>query len=557
MTTGFLTATCLCLAIGQSASDIYYTNQRNHSVPVDVQESARANFREFILYSSTDQGQRWQQVSVIPATKNAFAFYAPADGSYWLQVATVTRQGVQDPDEKAILKGPPQLKMLIDTLKPIVKSFQAQRNGDDIVVAWDIQEDHPDLSRDGVKLEYHVKDSLIEAWKPVSIAVGLKGQTSFNPGSKQAVSVRIWIRDLAGNQSYGIAEVAGTLAATGFTPPLQGGGLIDKDGLKPLPEGITIPKRPIEEPKQIDEKKVIVPPPPPEHKALFSPPGSAVIMPPPPKKEIAQDIVADSRLSPQVDPVKTPGGLEGIQSLAHAAPARKPLPLLQYINQHLVRLQYEIKRHGPSGIGGVQIWLTKDDGETWVPYAEIKDLANELPQGRQERDFEFRDKFDAPFPDGIYGLTLVVKNRAGMGREPRPGDAPEMRIEIDTKAPVAQLFKPTIDPQNPTQLLLKWSAQDKNLGETPITLEYSDKREGPWHPIETNLKNVGRFTNQLVTGDFSWKIPVGTPVQVYLRLRVRDKAGNESIAVTAEPQFVDLIEPEGALIGIVPLSRRP
>ncbi|MBI1831724.1 MAG: hypothetical protein HYR84_09770 [Planctomycetes bacterium] len=243
--------------------------------------------------------------------------------------------------------------------------------------------------------------------------------------------------------------------------------------------------------------------------------------------------------------------------MAHATPARKALPAPQYINQHLVRVQYEIKRQGPSGIGGVQIWLTKDDGDTWAPYAELKDLGNELLQGRQERDFEFRDKFDAPFPDGIYGLILVVKNRAGMGREPRPGDAPEIRVEIDTKPPVAQLFKPTADPQNPSHLLLKWSAQDKNLADTPISLEYAEKREGPWQPIEMNLKNAGRFTNQLVTGDYSWKVPAGAPVQVFLRLRVRDKAGNESVAVTPEAQFVDLVEPEGAIIGIVPPARRP
>jgi hypothetical protein len=36
-----------------------------------------------------------------------------------------------------------------------------------------------------------------------------------------------------------------------------------------------------------------------------------------------------------------------------------------------------------------------------------------------------------------------------------------------------------------------------------------------------------------------------------LRVRARDKAGNEGIALTSTPQFVDLVEPEGALIGVV------
>jgi hypothetical protein len=51
-------------------------------------------------------------------------------------------------------------------------------------------------------------------------------------------------------------------------------------------------------------------------------------------------------------------------------------------------------------------------------------------------------------------------------------------------------------------------------------------------------------------------VPPGTPVQVYLRVRVRDKAGNEGIAVTSSPQYVDLIEPEGSLLGVLPQNKR-
>ncbi len=42
-----------------------------------------------------------------------------------------------------------------------------------------------------------------------------------------------------------------------------------------------------------------------------------------------------------------------------------------------------------------------------------------------------------------------------------------------------------------------------------------------------------------------------------MRLRVRDLAGNESIAVTDEPQLVDLSEPEGRLINVTVVPRRP
>jgi hypothetical protein len=221
---------------------------------------------------------------------------------------------------------------------------------------------------------------------------------------------------------------------------------------------------------------------------------------------------------------------------------------VQFVNNHQVVLEYELKRVGPSGVGGIELWLTKDDGETWELFANDEELPTQPIQMRQKRKFDFRDEQNKPVPDGVYGMILVVKNRAGLGKKPRPGDVPEMRLEIDTKHPDAQLYQPIPDPQHPDQVLLKWAADDKNLAPQPITLEYAEKRDGPWLPIQSDIGN---------TGQFSWKVPPSTPVQVYLRLRVRDKAGNEGVAVTGQPQYVDLTEPEGALIGVQSQSKRP
>ena len=150
-----------------------------------------------------------------------------------------------------------------------------------------------------------------------------------------------------------------------------------------------------------------------------------------------------------------------------------------------VALEYELKRVGPSGIGGVELWLTKNDGDSWEQCAYDGDVQTNALNGRQKRTFDFRDnKSDIPFGDGIYGLILVVKNRAGLGRKPRPGDVPEIRVEIDTQAPVSQLYKPVPDPDRPDHVLLKWNAEDKNLAATPINLEYAERREGPWLPIK-------------------------------------------------------------------------
>ena len=81
MATGFLTTACWCLLLSQGASDVIYTNQRNHAIPVNIQEAVRPNIREVLLYTSTDQGRNWQQAGIIPPTKKEFAFYSPGDGT--------------------------------------------------------------------------------------------------------------------------------------------------------------------------------------------------------------------------------------------------------------------------------------------------------------------------------------------------------------------------------------------------------------------------------------------------------------------------------------------
>ncbi len=574
MGTGIL-AVCLCLALGQNPGDVRYANFRNLRVPVDVPVALQPEIRELLLYASSDQGREWKHVAgPITSDKKEFAFYAPGDGTYWLRVVKVTKQNVRDPDDMNLMRGLPDMKLVIDTLKPIVKTMEAQRQGDDVYVNWEVQEDHPDLSRDGMQLDYMVKDAPIERWTAIPFNAGLKGQVQFNPGHKQPLVIRLTVRDLASNQSYGIKELSGTVAAGGILQT-QGGGNTALLPVDIVPRPIDPERRQLPLPKDNGGPMPLVPgpgglPPPKDivmPGPMFPGPGGPI---PPPKENPGEKVVADSRFPPPpIEPPKTapppppreaqlplPGGIlpppkeipfEG-KPIATAAPARKPLPPIQYVNQHQVMLEYELRRVGPSGIGGIELWLTRDDGETWTPFAADEDTHASALNSRQKRKFDLRDTNDRPFADGIYGLTLVVLNRAGNGKKPRPGDVPEIRIEIDTTLPVAKLFQPIADPQHPEQVLLRWLAEDKNLTAAPICLEYAEKADGPWQPIASDLENSGRY---------SWKLGPAVPVQVYLRVRVSDKAGNVAVGVTQQAQFVDFTEPEGVLIGVQSQGKAP
>jgi hypothetical protein len=129
--------------------------------------------------------------------------------------------------------------------------------------------------------------------------------------------------------------------------------------------------------------------------------------------------------------------------------------------------------------------------------------------------------------------------------KPPPKDGvtlPQMRIEVDETAPQANLYAPVPDPQQKDCLILSWTATDRNLAEKPITLQWSERANGPWETIGApELPNTGRF---------SWKLTSQVPPRVHLRLVVRDTAGNMAEAVTPQPILVDLNEPEAQFIGL-------
>src|SRR5438094_6386654 len=159
MGTGTLTLAYLLLAAG-ATPDVWPSDQSNIRIPIHVDPVRRPLIKQLVLYASSDEGRTWKQVAVASPDQEAFAFSAPTDGVYWITVTVVDPQGNSEP--KDIYKVPPSQKILIDTLKPQVKITAAERQGDDIGVKWEIQEDHPDLAT--LKLEYRMADDTASVW---------------------------------------------------------------------------------------------------------------------------------------------------------------------------------------------------------------------------------------------------------------------------------------------------------------------------------------------------------------------------------------------------------
>ena len=103
-----------------------------------------------------------------------------------MKLCNVYRDGTRTPSD--ISKGPPALKILVDTLKPAVRIVSAERQGDGIVVRWEIQEDHPDLG--SLKLEYSSAEDATHQWYTVPVDPTLNGSARFRFVGSGAVSVR-------------------------------------------------------------------------------------------------------------------------------------------------------------------------------------------------------------------------------------------------------------------------------------------------------------------------------------------------------------------------------
>ena len=203
-------------------------------------------------------------------------------------------------------------------------------------------------------------------------------------------------------------------------------------------------------------------------------------------------------------------------------------------NSSQVTLDYRVDRLGPSGVGAVDLYLTEDEGRTWQRYAEDADLQPPMVVNLPG--------------EGVFGLRLVVTSKAGLGRRPpQPGDLPDMRVEVDSTAPVVKLYRPEPDPRRHDAIILTWQASDRNLATSPITLQWAERPDGAWQTIATDLTNTGRYV---------WSVGPNL-VRVYLRVVARDMAGNQGFDETADPILVDLNEPEAKILGISSGIRHP
>jgi hypothetical protein len=189
------------------AADTIVLSSRRIALPVEFDPGRRQLVDRLELYVSPDEGKSWQLATTGDPFRDKLEYEAPNDGVYWFHLVTVGTKGVRNPANLAGEK--PALKVLIDTTRPVVRVTKAERSGDQIHLAWTIDDanpgdgttrvyfSHPKIPADEA-LRQLAAQSRMKLWEEVTVPAGQTGIT-FSPGDAGRVEVKVEAKDAAGN----------------------------------------------------------------------------------------------------------------------------------------------------------------------------------------------------------------------------------------------------------------------------------------------------------------------------------------------------------------------
>lgn len=197
-----------------------------------------------------------------------------------------------------------------------------------------------------------------------------------------------------------------------------------------------------------------------------------------------------------------------------------------FVNRTAFALEYDLQQTHEWGVSRVEVWGTRNGGQTWRQYAIDNDRRSPV-------------NIQAPGPDR-YGFRIVVQGVGSLPAEPpRPGDPPELQVWVDSSPPVIESITASQGVGYfGDHLIIRWRVADEHLVDRPVSLAYSHRPNGPWLPVASRLA---------AAGEYPWRLQRHLPRALYVRLQARDRAGNTATATTPRPAVIDLSAPSGRL----------
>jgi hypothetical protein len=474
-----------------------YTQYSTFRIPFQLDPSEADRLKTIELYVSKDQGKTWQRHQSTEPSARDFTYRSEGDGEYWFGVRTVDRLGKGQPVAATDLTA--GLKVVVDSDVPKIALRTKRIGTGSVMVEWQVTDLHADLG----SLKIDCRESGSNSWQPVRIQPARTGQVHWPIKTEGPVQFRARVRDLAGNAAGAEAEAQATttLPAGRPEPPTDAVG----------PSSVRS-NQPISLEDRFEDQL----------------------------KKPSLGITRSQRTAPAPRAEATPQDRPTASSPASATTSHVPdgvsLDEIQAVNALDFTLDYQLDAIGPSGVGVVELWITTDDGKAWHRYGEDTDRTS---------------PFDVRVPgDGLYGFTLMVRSGADLGLEPpRAGDAPQLRVLVDTTPPDARLLGAQVGKgELADRVDIRWQAGDASLAEHPVAIYYAEKITGQWNPIATRLQNEGSY---------SWQVARTVPDRVFLRLEVRDRAGNIQFIDSLAPVTIDRSRPKGRIVGVAASPTAP
>jgi hypothetical protein len=233
--------------------------------------------------------------------------------------------------------------------------------------------------------------------------------------------------------------------------------------------------------------------------------------------------------APPLPPVISQHRSDITPGVAHQAPPEET----KLVGSRTFALEYDLEDMGRWGVSKVELWGTRDGGQTWRSYARDDDHRSPLVVTVDH--------------EGVYGFRIVVDSAgSAAAAAPGQGDEPELWVSVDLHRPTIELTAIERGESNlADHLILRWRAQDDDLEPRPIALFYSSRPSGPWSAVATNLED---------TGEYAWRVERHVPARFYLRAEARDTAGNLAAYQTREPIDVAASQPGGNLRAAEPVG---
>jgi hypothetical protein len=503
-----------------SAADLpepIFTRQTLFSIPfqIDTAGDPARQAAEVQLHVSTDRGRTWQNFMSVEPARSQFLFRAAGDGQYWFQVRTLDHSGKIRPEPT----DRPGLCVVVDTTPPQLDLEAWQGEAGQITAKWQVTEPH--LHPDGLTIQYRLDSE--EQWQ----AVAMDRQTAPDPGPARSgqvtwvpnktgriLEIRAEAADSAGNRVVNHAQVALVREKVATNTPDQAPAVKDDfAGWSPI-EAPSVTDSTTTGPPVVDSGVAG-----PTAVESAGETGGR-----PENESWDNSIAAQSHPSihDQFVPESQPAPSDGV------APSQ---PQPQMINTCVFELGYEVDLAGAGSVESVELWATRDGGQTWSNFG--RDPDNRSP---------VMARVDG---EGIWGFLITVRDARGLGGEPpQPGDTPDVFVGVDLTDPVARIL--SIEPSDRGPILIRWEAADAALLKRPISLHGRAEPGGPWTLIADDLENSGRYE--------WWRDPQ-TPRPIAFRLEVRDAAGNVGVFETPEAPASNAHEPIARIHGVRPANQ--